>query len=55
MAPMDEQETSPDREKKPVHHENGITFFDRKTERAFFFVMTLGMLVLGLLYKLGIL
>ena len=52
---MDLRETDPQPEKKPLRHENGVTFFDRKTERGFFFVVTLVMLALGLLYKLGIL
>jgi hypothetical protein len=39
--------------KRRLHHEKGVTFFDRSTERSFFFFMTMIMLVLGLLYKFG--
>jgi len=39
---------------KGVVHANGVTFFDRKTERKFFFVLTLIMLLLGVLAKLGL-
>ncbi len=31
--------------KKTFHTENGITHFSRKTERAIFFVLTMGMLL----------
>jgi hypothetical protein len=47
-------EPTPAGEKKRIYHEKGITFFDRGTERSFFFVMTVIMLVLGLLYKFGV-
>jgi hypothetical protein len=40
--------------KKDVLHVKGVTFFDRKTERKFFFVLTLIMLLLGVLAKLGL-
>lgn len=40
--------------KKGVVHANGVTFFDRKTERKFFFVLTLIMLLLGVFAKLGL-
>jgi len=49
MKPME----TPTQTKRWIHHEKGVTFFDRSTERTFFFVMTLIMLVLGLLYKFG--
>ena len=51
MKPID---PTPTGGKKRVYHEKGITFFDRDTERSFFFVMTVIMLVLGLLYKFGV-
>jgi len=40
--------------KKAVVHTNGVTFFDRKAERKFFFVLTLIMLLLGVFAKLGL-
>ena len=40
--------------KKNLVHSNGVTFFDQKTERKFFFVLTLIMLLLGVLAKLGL-
>jgi len=42
-------------QKKSVYHAEGITYFDKKTERAFFFLLTLIMLIWGLLVKLNIL
>lgn len=41
--------------KRRIFHKHGVTYFSRDTERRFFFVMTLVMLVLGILYKAGIL
>jgi hypothetical protein len=40
--------------KKGLFHANGVTYFDRKTERKVFFVITLIMLLLGVLAKLGL-
>lgn len=40
--------------KKGLVHAKGVTFFDRKTERKIFFVLTLVMLLLGVLAKLGL-
>jgi hypothetical protein len=40
--------------KKNLSHKNGVTYFDRKAERKFFFVLTLVMLLLGVLAKLGL-
>jgi len=40
--------------KKGLVHAKGVTFFDRKTERKIFFVLTLIMLLLGILAKLGL-
>ena len=40
--------------KKGLLHAKGITYFDRKTERKFFFVVTLIMLLLGIFAKLGL-
>jgi uncharacterized ion transporter superfamily protein YfcC len=43
-----------DKEKrKTFHHEKGITYFSKKTERTLFFVLTLVMLVWGILKKVG--
>ncbi|UCH22257.1 MAG: hypothetical protein JSU83_03165 [Deltaproteobacteria bacterium] len=36
-------------------HQNGKIYFGRNTERKFFFVVTLIMLLLGVLLKLGLL
>ena len=41
--------------KKAFFHSKGITYFDKKKEREFFFILTLIMLCLGLLVKFGIL
>ncbi len=40
--------------KKLVIFRNGVTYFDRKTERLVFFVLTMAMLIFGILTKLGI-
>jgi hypothetical protein len=48
-----------DREKlidrnKVFHHEGGITYFTKKTERTLFFILTLAMLFWGLLDMAGL-
>lgn len=40
--------------KKAFFHSKGITYFDKKTERAFFFIVTLIMLCLGILVRFGV-
>jgi len=40
--------------KKGLLHAKGVTYFDRKTERKIFFVLTLIMLLLGIFSKLGL-
>ena len=37
--------------KKTLLHSKGITYFDKKTERNFFFVSTIAILVWGILEK----
>jgi len=50
------QERGNDRKQnKRLFHSNGITYFSKKTERSFFFVLTLIVLLWGILTKLGIL
>ena len=44
-----------ERKMKKFYHAKGITYFNKKTERLFFFVLTLLMLLWGLLAKFGIL
>lgn len=34
-------------EAKKFHHENGVTYFNKRTERLLLFVMTVGMLLWG--------
>ena len=43
------------RQKKALFHSKGVTYFDKKIERAFFFILTAIMLVWGILVKFGIL
>jgi hypothetical protein len=43
-----------DRDKKKFHHENGITYFSRLTERRIFFLFTLIMFGWLILEKIGI-
>ena len=53
-AKMDKNsEKSLSAKKKAFFHSKGITYFDKKTERAFFFVLTLIMLCLGILERVG--
>ncbi len=40
--------------KKTFCHRDGVTYFDKKTERTIFFVLTLAMLAWGVLTKLGV-
>ncbi len=41
--------------KKTLFHSRGVTYFDKKTERAFFFILTLIMLIWGIFAKFGFL
>ncbi|MCD6295838.1 MAG: hypothetical protein J7M30_01645 [Deltaproteobacteria bacterium] len=41
--------------KKALFHSKGITYFDKKTERNFFFVLTIMMLLWGIFAKFGFL
>lgn len=41
--------------KRTVHYENGRFYFTKETERSFYFVLTIIMLVTGILYKTGVL
>ncbi len=40
---------------KAFHHQKGVTWFSRATERKVFFALTLAMLLWGIFTKLGIL
>lgn len=40
--------------KKGFFHSKGITYFDKKTERTIFFILTIIMLLWGILTKLGV-
>ena len=39
--------------KKKFFHSKGITYFNRKTERTFFFILTILMLLWGIYIMLG--
>ena len=39
--------------KKTFFHSKGITYFNKKTERTFFFILTVIMLLWGILTRLG--
>ncbi|MCD6305166.1 MAG: hypothetical protein J7M32_02620 [Deltaproteobacteria bacterium] len=41
-------------QKKAFFHAEGVTYFDKSTERTIFFVLTVIMLVCGVFAKLGI-
>jgi hypothetical protein len=40
-------------QKKAFFHSEGVTYFDKKTERTIFFVLTILMLIWGIFTKLG--
>ena len=41
-------------QKKRFFHSEGVTYFDKQTERTIFFILTLIMLGWGVLFKLGL-
>jgi hypothetical protein len=41
------------KQKKRLLHSKGVTYFDKKTERTVFFILTIIMLVWGIFAKLG--
>ena len=43
-----------DRPKKMIQYKNGKVYFSQQTERAFYFILTILMLLLGLLAKAGL-
>lgn len=47
------KETDPDGTSKPFAQEKGITYYTKAMERRVFFILTIVMLVLGIVYKLG--
>ena len=42
-------------QKRKIWHSNGVTYFDKKTERAIFFILTVAMLIWGIMEKFGLL
>jgi len=40
--------------KKSFFHSKGVTYFDKKTERTIFFILTIIMLVWGIFVKCGV-
>jgi len=51
---MEETKTTTGTAKRKVLHRKGVTYFDKDTERKIFFILTLIMLILGILVKLGV-
>ena len=49
------REEEPMNPKKKLLHSKGVTYFDKKTERAFFFILTMIMLIWGIFAKFGLL
>jgi hypothetical protein len=41
-------------QKKTLFYSKGVTYFSKKTERTFFFILTIIMLIWGVLAKFGI-
>jgi hypothetical protein len=54
-VPIPEVDPENDEKKELFYHENGKTYFTRKTERLIFFALTLVMILVAVLAKLGIL
>ena len=38
---------------KPIQQEGGVTYYTKAMERRVFFILTIVMLILGILYKIG--
>ena len=51
---MEGKNTETETKKRAFYREKGMIYFDKKTERVFFFVLTLIMLVWGLIEKIGL-
>lgn len=47
------KETDADGPSKPIVQEAGVTYYTKTLERRVFFILTIVMLVLGIVYKLG--
>ena len=48
------EELNDDRaEKKTLFYSKGVTYFDKKTERALFFILTIIMLIWGIFTRFG--
>jgi len=54
-VPIPEVDPENDEKKGLFYHEKGKTYFTRKTERLIFFVLTLVVILVTILAKLGIL
>lgn len=53
--PVEGESSERERQEKILIHRKGKTYFSKKTERRFFFVLTVMMLLWGILVKLNIL
>jgi len=42
------------RKKKKLFHKKAVTYFDGKTERKFFFILTIAILIWGIMTKIGL-
>ena len=49
-----EKLTDNQQQKKAFFHSEGMTYFDKKTERTIFFILTVLMLIWGIFAKFGI-
>ena len=49
-----QQEDTNQGKTKAIHFEDGKMYFTRKTERSFFFVLTMIILIVSLLTRLGV-
>jgi len=51
---MENRDESKAKKRRALFHSKGITYFDKKTERALFFILTLVFLIWGLVEKIGV-
>ena len=50
---MENHDEEKDKKRRTLFHSKGVTYFDKKTERALFFILTLVFLIWGLVEKIA--
>ena len=51
---MENYDEEKDKKRRTLFHSKGVTYFEKKTERALFFILTLVFLLWGLVEKIGL-